>query len=1004
MRTLYSSENQSGGQTIINKGQNQTRQKIGFTLRTTLGTTHQFVVVTDLGGQFSQKKQPANEREIQNELNSPLLLKAAQEPITLNLLDQSRQVKCDLGQLVAQSINNVLQKQLKLREWFKALHGCVIRCDPLSKYKIIRQIPMGQIGLQNEFEAVYHVQKKCLKKQVELKQQNMPVDADITGVAVPNGSNAHLISGITVANLLQQSKPFKSDLEEANKIPEGGASALNGTAVAATTDGLATSQKPPAVTNTPEYVLKTYTVRVISKKKIDNRQLEEEGQRIATDIKIHRALKLCSNVIKLLKVHESAQNVYLFLDYEGGGSIGDLIDQGLYIQEDNARLIIEQLLLAVDFMSLKGISHRDLNPSTLLIHHSQNDLFNIQIGDFTKALFIQDAEARPFSIKDSFNGRVGYIAPEILLGHKPTMRSDIFSVGAILYKIVMMKELFKGSDLKLAIRKNRDCNLQKADLRLREHRGVSQNCKDLILLLLNKEPLMRPTAIEALSHPWFSIEKKPLQASILLNQLLAERKRPNLSDIEKIQRLSSQVVGHDYQEKSGENHQQNRTQQELFIDRQSFEKKLEAGGINNLTHEGKDQKASLLKPHRTLYDDAKGSNIRIEILVPGDEPGHQDVEDRPLFKKLASQTSNDPLNLTSSYLINKLNFYQLNKEHRNSQECQLALMKQQLANDASPPSRSTPQLNHSVSAIPQHFKAQHLLATDNHQTYSKNNYSAFPMRSSQYTKKSSLVGGGMMIMNQSLAASAMGVSNAAGGGPLFMNKNERAVLEHVQSKFKKQVSVHMQPNNNYRKGSTLLGGVGLLAQNNQNLSLRHHDSIAGSQRYTQQRSNNKNVLSNKKKSSRIINQSRESSFDQKPLSKLNDKDHLSIKVNRKLNGEISHMQNSVKSIRGYSAFSNYKMNDTQKIQIKPLLLNDSKMDFGLDSNHPLESSQHSATQKIERKVRPQQLSTFKQPNKKSSSKQTRIKNITEIINRRCRSKEARSRRITISVGEKVEAS
>lgn len=53
------------------------------------------------------------------------------------------------------------------------------------------------------------------------------------------------------------------------------------------------------------------------------------------------------------------------------------------------------------------------------------------------------------------------------------MRSDIFSVGAVLYKIVMMKELFKGAYAKVAIKKNRECNLQKAHMRLSEHRGVS---------------------------------------------------------------------------------------------------------------------------------------------------------------------------------------------------------------------------------------------------------------------------------------------------------------------------------------------------------------------------------------------------------------------------------------------------------------------------------------------------------------------------------------------------
>jgi serine/threonine protein kinase len=56
---------------------------------------------------------------------------------------------------------------------------------------------------------------------------------------------------------------------------------------------------------------------------------------------MYRSLKLCSNTVKLVKVHESEGNIYLFLDYQGGGSIGDLLDHGLHISEDNARIIIE---------------------------------------------------------------------------------------------------------------------------------------------------------------------------------------------------------------------------------------------------------------------------------------------------------------------------------------------------------------------------------------------------------------------------------------------------------------------------------------------------------------------------------------------------------------------------------------------------------------------------------------------------------------------------------------
>lgn len=166
---------------------------------------------------------------------------------------------------------------------------------------------MGHIGLQNEFEAVYHVQKKCLKKTSNPHNVSnvLPLtsDAEIAHNAPgPHDTNANLVSAVTIPNQILQSRVPKSGQEAASKIADLGPS-------------------PDT-----EHVIKTYTVRVISKKKIEDEHYREEGERIAKDIKIHRALKLCPNVVKLLKVHESAQNVYLFLDYEGGGSIGDLID------------------------------------------------------------------------------------------------------------------------------------------------------------------------------------------------------------------------------------------------------------------------------------------------------------------------------------------------------------------------------------------------------------------------------------------------------------------------------------------------------------------------------------------------------------------------------------------------------------------------------------------------------------------------------------------------------
>ncbi len=83
-------------------------------------------------------------------------------------------------------------------------------------------------------------------------------------------------------------------------------------------------------------------MRVISKENLDESQPNrEEIDDIIYEIRIQRTLKLCGNTVKLLRLHESMSNIYLFLNYEGGGSIGDLIEQGLYISEENAWLIME---------------------------------------------------------------------------------------------------------------------------------------------------------------------------------------------------------------------------------------------------------------------------------------------------------------------------------------------------------------------------------------------------------------------------------------------------------------------------------------------------------------------------------------------------------------------------------------------------------------------------------------------------------------------------------------
>lgn len=85
------------------------------------------------------------------------------------------------------------------------------------------------------------------------------------------------------------------------------------------------------------------------------------------EIKIQRKLRNCGNVIKLLKIYESEQNLNLFLEYQQGGTLGDVLEKQIKISEEESRMILAQLLLTVDFMSRKRIFHRDLKPENIIM-------------------------------------------------------------------------------------------------------------------------------------------------------------------------------------------------------------------------------------------------------------------------------------------------------------------------------------------------------------------------------------------------------------------------------------------------------------------------------------------------------------------------------------------------------------------------------------------------------------------------------------------------------------
>lgn len=92
------------------------------------------------------------------------------------------------------------------------------------------------------------------------------------------------------------------------------------------------------------------------------------------------------------------------------------------------------------------------------------------------------------------------MAPEIFLGEGYSSKVDVFSLGSCFFSILTGRFLFSAGNDDELLKKNRECKIEVAEKYLKEFTPL---CRNLMLRMLSIDPSKRPTASEALQHPWF---------------------------------------------------------------------------------------------------------------------------------------------------------------------------------------------------------------------------------------------------------------------------------------------------------------------------------------------------------------------------------------------------------------------------------------------------------------------------------------------------------------------
>ena len=233
------------------------------------------------------------------------------------------------------------------------------------------------------------------------------------------------------------------------------------------------------------------TGQYVAIKMIDKKLMKSANMagRVRNEAEIHCQLKHPS-IVELYSYFEDKNYVYMVMELCAKGELYTFMRANQKIfNEVEASKIFKQIIEAVVYLHSHGIIHRDLSLANLLLTNNES----VKISDFGLATRMKDSKDQHFTMC----GTPNFISPEIATRNAHSFETDVWSLGSMLYTLLVGRPPFDTENIKSTL--NKVVNVQ---FEIPSH--LSIDAQDLIFSLLKKEPDQRLKLFDILRHPFIS--------------------------------------------------------------------------------------------------------------------------------------------------------------------------------------------------------------------------------------------------------------------------------------------------------------------------------------------------------------------------------------------------------------------------------------------------------------------------------------------------------------------